>query len=201
MFTIVGYVIEVVSKMALRDVFKSWLWDPLGMTSTYYSLQEAKTTNKLATPYWWNDRTQKYVTLPHADIPQSGGAGVIISNVVDYAKYLRSMINKTLPISPAGHTALTNAHMLMAESGAPYFTGPMWYGLGWQGAVFKNEVMYHHNGAVDGFLATMAFFPGRKFGVVITSNAFSPTHDIVFWQVINDFFDVPQKDRVNISAL
>ena len=59
-----GYLIEVVTRKKLADVFKSWLWEPMGISSAYLSLSEAEDTGKLAKPYWWNDKLWSYVDLP-----------------------------------------------------------------------------------------------------------------------------------------
>ena len=199
MYTAMGYLIEVVTQKKLAEVFKSWLWEPMGMSSTYLSLSEAKNTGKLAKPYWWNNQTQSYVTLPYPkDLENSQGAGMVISSVRDYAKYLKVLIDNSAPISTAGHRELTTPR-IMLEPSNPYFTGPVWSGLGWESLIFENEVIHSHTGSVDGFNAVIVYIPARKFGLVISTNVNAPSaaRNTAWWHILYEYFRVPVERRVD----
>ena len=99
---LLGYLVEVVSKIPL-DVFLSKnIFEPLGMKDTYFYLPKEK-YNRLATLYT-EDSMNRVIKRPkekdgyHADYPNtngryfSGGAG-LSSTAYDYAIFLQMMLN------------------------------------------------------------------------------------------------------------
>ena len=56
------------------------------------------------------------------DMTLASGAGSIVSNGLDYSKWIKVMIDSSGPISAAGHRALKTSRSLLPGS-APY-TGP-----------------------------------------------------------------------------
>ena len=95
MFTAVGHVIETLTGQWLGDFFREMLWGPMGMSSTYLRREDAETAeNILAAEYWWDSEAESYLEVPHLpDGRGREGAGMVISNVEDYAKYLRHMMS------------------------------------------------------------------------------------------------------------
>ena len=132
----------------------------------------------LANGYTWDNTTVpgRYVSEPWLDMPESSGAGNVISNVLDYAVWIRTMINQDGPFSTDAHKAFRTARSFptplvdRSEDGAPPFTGPEVYTLGWQFDIYAGEPMYSHGGAVTGFGALAAFLPRKKWGVAMMGN-------------------------------
>lgn len=44
---------------------------------------------KVATGYYWDDEAQEYVAVETDPIQSSSGAGAIITNVIDYSKWVK----------------------------------------------------------------------------------------------------------------
>src|SRR5438876_11318479 len=63
MFIAVSHVIEVLTGMWLGDFLRTRIWEPLGIKSTFFSLDDAQKhirkqgITKLARGYWWNNET------------------------------------------------------------------------------------------------------------------------------------------------
>lgn len=100
---LLGYLIEIWSGSTLSDFFQKRIFEPLGMTDTYFYLPDAK--HKRLVPLY-NGQEGKLLKLEgkaydgvNPDYPKlrgtyySGGAG-LSSTVVDYAKFLQLFLNK-----------------------------------------------------------------------------------------------------------
>jgi CubicO group peptidase (beta-lactamase class C family) len=101
---ILGYLVEYFSGMSLNEFFKKRIFEPLGMTDTYFYLPEQK-RNRLVTLYQEKD---KKLIIPGEVIGQngpfiinypklpgtyfSGGAG-LSSTAIDYAIFLQMILN------------------------------------------------------------------------------------------------------------
>ncbi|HEY1200209.1 MAG TPA: serine hydrolase domain-containing protein, partial [Niastella sp.] len=103
---VLGYLIEVVSGMSLKDFLTKRIFEPLGMKDTYFYLPADK-KNRLVMLYTEDSATKKLVKMPeklnlyadmYRDYPKmngtyySGGAG-LSSTVYDYAIFLQMLLN------------------------------------------------------------------------------------------------------------
>jgi CubicO group peptidase (beta-lactamase class C family) len=202
MFAAVGYLISVLSKVPLPEFFKKNIWLPMGMNNTFLTLSDAKASGiNLAKSYFYNNDTKSYVEVPYTEIPGQEGAGMIISNVADYIKYLRVLINGGSPFSPKGRTDILSPHMLSSNSITDvWFTGAHSYGFGWGVYVTQGETYFEHNGAIGDFVAIMAIIPKKKFGVVVFQNSATDAHDILLRRIVDDYFQVPHRERIDFEG-
>jgi CubicO group peptidase (beta-lactamase class C family) len=84
--------------------------EPLDMKSTYYSATAArKAAEHFAQGHTYHNGS--YHEVPDIELLQVTGAGFIVSNVLDYAKWIRAMIDQAPPVSKAGqdNTDASNA--------------------------------------------------------------------------------------------
>ena len=174
MFVTLAYVVETLTGMWLGDFLRIRIWEPLSMSSTYFSVRDAKDAvskeNKtLATPYIWDNSTRRYIREEYTDGPQESGDGAIVSNVLDYSKYLRAMIDMAPPMSPGGHTALRTPRSF-PDNTIPHL-GLSTYALGWEMTSYSGEAQIYHGGSVPGFATLMLYLPERKWGTVMMANA------------------------------
>lgn len=103
---VLGYLVEVVSGMNLKDFLTKRIFEPLGMKDTYFYLPTDK-KNRLVMLYTEDSVTHKPVKMPeklnlyadmYRDYPKmngsyfSGGAG-LSSTVYDYAIFLQMLLN------------------------------------------------------------------------------------------------------------
>jgi CubicO group peptidase (beta-lactamase class C family) len=200
MYGTLGYVVEHLTNTKLGEFFRAHLWQPMGMHDTFLHPDDALASRgRLAHAYYWNNDTQNYGQIPWRDETAIAGAGMSISSVLDFSRYLRHMINETGPISAAGHAALKDAHMI-SEREDRLFTGPVYYGFGWQGGVFQNEPIWWHSGLVNSMMSLMAIVPGRDFGFVAMLNSEgTPVLDAVIARVLYDYFDVAPSERFDME--
>ena len=207
MFIVVSHAIETIMSRPLHKAFRDYIWEPLGMDSTFLRLQDVQHSPKsqLAHGYWWNNDTFTFQELPWHDSESISGAGNIISNVLDYGKYIQMMIDGSAPFAMSSHEAIIAPHSVVAASSAPLIgpnlTGPVWYGLGWMSSIYRNKRLIFHGGNIDGFATSMAYLPEQKWGCVIMSNANSHVPGVVQWRLIDDYLHTPRKDRTDVAKL
>lgn len=165
MYMTMSHVIETLTSSWLGDFFWERIWKPLDMSRTYFTIQQAQAAvdhgfAELATPYMWNNVTKEFMSLPYIDLTTVSGAGAIISNVLDYAKWLQFLIDDAPPLSKAGHEALRTSRIYADLGENPSFTGTQNYGLGWILSNFHGELLLLITGDCQALELSLAIFPG-----------------------------------------
>ncbi|KAL8961815.1 MAG: hypothetical protein Q9183_005254 [Haloplaca sp. 2 TL-2023] len=209
MFMTLSHVIETLTRSWLGDTLWERIWKPLDMTRTYFSLDQAKEavengTAQLATGYSWNNHTEKYIESEWMDIPIVSGAGNIISNVEDYARWLRFLIDQSPPLSQSGHMALRHARTVLEDQILPGFTGVSTYALGWNVENYRGEPFISHGGSTPGFGALVGYLPQRRYGFAMMGNSVLTSNIaqiILQARLLDDFLDVPSEKRGDTAAV
>lgn len=210
MYNVVSYVVETISSCWLGDFFRNNFWQPLGMNSTFLSRADANRAEgeggaRLATGYWWDEPSKKHIEATYmGDSPLLGGAGNVISNVLDYAKYLRAMITKDDKfLSADSFRELRQLRIVVPHDpkGPPKgLTGPEMYGLGWFSAVYREHEVFSHSGGVNAFSVEMAYIPTLSNGVGITLMGNSEctsnyAGSVLLYRIMDDILGIPEGER------
>lgn len=93
---VLGYLVEVISKMSLDEFLRKRIFEPLKMNDTYFSLPESKLP-RLAGLYRSDQKGKLIRATGYFDYttPQtyfSGGAG-LVSTTADYARFAQMLLN------------------------------------------------------------------------------------------------------------
>ncbi|KAL8868157.1 MAG: hypothetical protein Q9174_005175, partial [Haloplaca sp. 1 TL-2023] len=209
MFMTLSHIIETLTGSWLGDTLRERIWKPLNMTRTYFSLDQAKQTVEngaahLARGYSWNNHTNKFIESEWMNIPLLSGAGNIISNVEDYARWLRFLIDQSPPLSKTGHMALRHPRIVLEDQIFPGFTGVSTYALGWMVENYRGEPFISHSGGTPGFGALVGYLPNRKYGFVMMGNSVLTSNIaqiILQARLLDDLLAVPQEERGDTGAL
>ncbi|KEQ83954.1 beta-lactamase/transpeptidase-like protein [Aureobasidium pullulans EXF-150] len=204
MFTAVSHVLQSITGRPHADLLRQWIFKPLGMNYSYYSLEDAATCQNsdsrctLADSYAWNKKTGcfKKWSLDLSNPPN--GAGGIISNVVDYSKWIRALMYESGPVSKEGQAIMKYPLSFLGAETSPY-AGPGWYGLGIEGGIYRNEKVFSHNGGISAYASTFKFLPDRKFGVVVFQNAQNNAMEAIAWRLIDEFLGVPEDEFYDMN--
>ncbi|KAL8783326.1 MAG: hypothetical protein Q9213_004701 [Squamulea squamosa] len=209
MYMTLSYVIETLTGSWLGDVLWDRIWKPLNMTRTYFSLNEAQLAvdngvAQLTAGHVWNNQTQKYIPVEWMDLPFISGAGHIISNVLDYAKWLQCLMDQAPPLSKAGHTTLRHPRIILDDNPIPGFTGVSAYALGWNVDNYHGEPLVSHDGGLPGFAAKIGYLPNRHYGIAMMGNTAwggGIVENILFYHLLDKYLDIPMKKRGDVGAV
>ncbi len=201
MYAAVGYLIEALTGSKLGDFFRAHLWRPMGMNETYFGRRDPKPSHLVvAESYHWHSDSKKHTPLSEEDMADEG-AGAIVSNVLDYAKYLRTMMAESKPISKAGHETLKTPRIVFpTESQMPPYTGPVLYDLGWFQSIFEGNQVWFHTGLTTMYATIMLMIPSKSFAIVAMINSDTVAKDAVAYRILYDRFEVPPERRFDFEA-
>jgi CubicO group peptidase (beta-lactamase class C family) len=173
MFMVAGYLIETVDGRSWEESVRRRVFEPLGMTSSNFSVRDSQKSDDFATPY--DEHEDQVRAIPFRDISNAGPAGAINSSVADMARWVAvhthgGRLGGKAIISPA---LLADMHAPQMTTGAPSAKkeiSPADYGLGWFIDTYRGHHRVHHGGAIDGFRAETCLFPDDGLGIVVLTN-------------------------------
>jgi len=174
MYVAAGYVIETVSGMPWEEFVKKRIFEPLGMVSSNFSVEDSKCSVDYSLPYSSNGKKVSEVNFRNMDL--MGPAGSINSNLTDMVKWLKFHLNK----------GKVNGKQLISENSiiqmhSPQIPCKLWpwkfdevqfpsYGLGWFIDSYRGKKQVNHGGNIDGFSSYISFLPEENIGIVLLSN-------------------------------
>ncbi|KAI0174998.1 putative penicillin-binding protein [Pestalotiopsis sp. NC0098] len=203
MFMVASHAVQVLTGSWLGDLMRDLIWRPLGMDGSYFSLEDALAAPQhLASGYYWDYDDSKsggYHEVPFVGLREGSGAGAVVSNVLDYARWLRCLLDETPPLSKAGHAAVKTPRITPAGgSSAAGFDGPGSYALGWISNTYKGHRVLTHSGGMLAYGANVWFFPGLRYGVVAMGNTAVTSNmaaNLLGWRLMDDRLGVPEGER------
>lgn len=81
-----GHVIEALTGDWLGHFLANRIWEPLNMTSRYFSLSDTLDSGKpFARGYTWRNDSQTFMELEYVDETPTEGVGAVFSNILDYS--------------------------------------------------------------------------------------------------------------------
>ncbi|KAJ5758317.1 uncharacterized protein N7511_007011 [Penicillium nucicola] len=176
MYMTISHALEQIEGRPFGDIIKSRILEPLDMNDTYFSVQDVAKdptlNSRLARGYTWDVGSHTYIAEAYMNDVAVTGAGAMVSNVLEYTKWLRTMIYQKRPISPEGHAALLQPRTVvtdMSDLVAPPAPHQL-YALGWFIHSYRGEPLYWHSGSWAGFGIMVGFLPSKAFGFAMMSN-------------------------------
>jgi CubicO group peptidase (beta-lactamase class C family) len=175
MYMAVSHALEQRTGVDLGSFLQRRIWAPLRMNHTYFSIGDVENSPakkpRLARGYSWLPDSESYTPEPYMNYSPITGTGAIVSNVLDYARWLRALIYKSTPLSPPIFDRLVQSRSIISSDGDLYPPGPYHlYALGWWVENYAGEQFYWHSGSWPGFGTLVGFVPERGFGFVVMRN-------------------------------
>jgi CubicO group peptidase (beta-lactamase class C family) len=162
-YNLLALLIERLSGMSYGDFLAQRIFKPLGMTSTYVRGYD-DTRRNVATEY------ESFALGPwehaeHLDYTWFGGAGAIISNAADLAKWNAALAGGKL-LSKRSLTEMMTPHRIGKNDPFPD------YGFGIEVSHLPNgHLMVSHGGNTYGAATQDARFPDDHLGIVVLANS------------------------------
>lgn len=173
MYMTAGYLVGQLKENSWEEVVQKSLFDPLGMNSSLFSVDEMQLQTDYACPYMEQDG--QHTRIPFRAIDAVGPAGSINSNLVDMIAWLQFQSHQgewegTSLISKEQMKVMHSPQMACDSAFNSKELPVSTYGLGWMIEPYRGHAMIHHGGAIDGFASQVAFLPEEQIGIVVLSN-------------------------------
>jgi D-alanyl-D-alanine carboxypeptidase len=178
-FFALGTIIEKLTGQSYAAYLQQSIFQPLGLTNTYYSLPPM---NLSATGYTNNGTGLVPAIL--WDRSAAFATGALSSNVCDLVAWDNALINGKV-VSPASFQAMTTSNGFQIPGGGSYGFGlALW--------TFNKRPIIWHNGQIGGFTAETAVFLDSGFAVVVLTNDQDADPDAVVLNIMSAVCNSPE---------
>jgi len=179
MFLVQGAVAEKITGKTWEENIKQRIFQPLGMTTSMFSVDEMKKNEDAAIGYGLEKDTVISKT-DYFHIDAMGPAGSINSNANEMSNWVMTWLNhgkfngkQILPDSyvteaMSAQMAIGGSSSLPAKEHPDLFLAD--YGFGWILSSYRGHFSVGHGGNIDGFSASTSFFPTDSVGIVVLVN-------------------------------
>lgn len=178
-----GYLIEVITGQTWEQFVRLRILEPLGMSSTNFSVHDSPQSANFALPY--QEIQGKVQPTAFFDrFAGMGPAGSLNSNALDMAQWLLCFLNKgqygegKQLLSEAQFNQLIKPHMvvpshpMLPRQPEEFYNT---YALGWLVSSYRGHTIVSHTGGIDGFTCQVCFLPEDGIGTVVLTNQYSLT--------------------------
>ena len=187
-FSIIGYLIEIISGEKFDQYCKKYVFEPLEMYNTSFRLRDINISN-LAVPYEYEKRN--YIPHPHYNMLVLYPAGSMRTSVEDLSHFLIAHMNG----GEWNNVSILESSTVDIMHRDHYTLNDEKYGLGWMiGKDIFGKKEIGHSGAWPGVHTMMRYRPEDKTAIIVLTNSMSPTFDSTiietfsFKMIINSFF-------------
>jgi CubicO group peptidase (beta-lactamase class C family) len=165
-YILLAEIIKRVSGQSLKDFARQYLFDPLGMTHTFFQDDQTKIYSHKVSGYLQSEDRSYYEPI---DLNNSYGSGNLHCTVEDLSKWLNNYIHERLEGGePFRRLLLTAGRLNNGESTD--------YGFGLELTAFKGLQTIAHNGYWPGFRSRLVGFPDLDFSVIFFTNNSDQIH-------------------------
>ena len=178
MYAAAGAVIEAVTNQTWRDVIRTRLFEPLGMSETIATAATLAQQPNVAMPHDFIQ--EKLRTIENASVDGVAPAGSVWSSVHDMAKWTALLLNSgkvgdRVLLKPETVEELFKPQTLVTKDGfypTARLTTPKWttYGLGWFQQDYRGRALDFHTGSIDGMVAIHGLLRDSRLGVLVLAN-------------------------------
>jgi CubicO group peptidase (beta-lactamase class C family) len=177
MYAGAGYVIELLSGQKWEDFVRARILQPLGMTSTVFSIEDLQKAPEHGVPYTERRDSFELYSIPYySEAEGVGPAGSMNSNLEDLSRWVMAQLNEgriegrtVLPpaviratLSPS--IALPNAALETRGWGEVLNVA---YGAGRSVASYRGHLVSYHGGDINGFHSQVFMAPQDGIGIVV----------------------------------
>ncbi|WP_210489273.1 serine hydrolase [Rufibacter aurantiacus] len=172
-----GVIGERLTGKTWEENVESSLFKPLGMNNSSFGIKGLSKTQNVSLGYI--STNGKAEEVEYLNLTAMAPAGGINSNAHDMGNWLLAWVNKgnlvgqqVLPEQYVAEAITPQAVMPTGYLPDEEFSGmyQAGYGYGWILSDYKGHYRVEHGGSIDGFRASVAFFPNEKIGVVVLTN-------------------------------
>ena len=173
MFMTAGYLAQEITGHTWEDLVRARLFEPLGMASSNFSVEDSKQAEDHARPYGEEDGIVN--EIPFRNIDEIGPAGSVNSNVVDMAQWVKLQLSggtfEDHEIISENHLKKIHTPQMIVNGTGRFEEIPFTlYGMGWFIQPYRGHILHQHGGGIDGFTARVSFMARENIGLVVLTN-------------------------------
>jgi CubicO group peptidase (beta-lactamase class C family) len=173
MYLTAGYLIEQLTEKTWEEAVDAYVFGPLGMERSNFSVFDSQEDDDHALPYLEDDDVLRKIDFRPINV--MGPAGSINSCVEEMARWVvlhlsGGTIDGQPVIQPGTLREMHTPQMIMPGLPEEEWISPSSYGLGWMIDTWRGHYRVHHGGNIDGFSALVTLFPRDGLGVVALVN-------------------------------
>ena len=176
-FLLQGVITEKLTGETWETNIEEKFFKPLGMIRSKTRISGMENGINTAFGYRLDD-DRNVVKMDYYDIAGMSPAGSINSSVNDMTNWLKLWINNgkfgEAQIIPEDYIKEAMSSQMVVAAGLPSEELPNVqyanYGYGWFLHSYKGHYMVEHGGNIDGFSASVAFYPTDNIGIVVLTN-------------------------------
>lgn len=158
-YSLLGYIIEAVTKKPYEQAVRKYIFTPLKMTHSGFDFTHLRSNEKAIGYFKLNDKEKQ--EAPIVDSSVSFSAGAIYSTTGDLYLW---------------HKALQKNNILSRQQQEKAYTPVKHnYGYGWGIDSIEGKRRVSHGGGIHGFITTIARVPEDDICIVLLSNASNTT--------------------------
>lgn len=171
-FSLAGRVIEAVTQQPYEQAMQELLFDPLGMTMTFFFAGDVMTHRFVAGHTVVDEENGRSTTVatPWPLARSANPAGGVISTVPDMLRYARFHLNQGRNGEGQqilGAESIATMQEIQAEAG----TMASHVGISWMLNTVAGVRTVSHGGATNGQIAQLTLIPEQDFALVLLTNA------------------------------
>ncbi len=168
-YTILGAIIEKVTKQSFQAYMEENIWAPAKMVNTTIEVSDAEYENKASLYIKWGSR---FIKSPKTDLSVKAPAGGVITTAEDLLKFGQAVLNHTLIDSSTLHLMINSTDTL--KQGTPY-------GFGW----FVRESnrygkILEHGGSQSGSSSFFRIYLDQQLVTATIANNFNSDDEMYF---------------------
>ncbi len=183
-FVLLGYILEKVTGKPYATLLQERITGRIGLKDTYYGGKTAA-ANREAASYTY---LTGWIKSPETDMSIPGGAGALVSTPSDLVTFIRALFTGRL----VSEQSLEKMKTLTDGIGRGLFQFP-----------FESRKAYGHNGGIDGFLSSVAYFADDDLAIAYCTNgAVYPMNDILIGALSICFdrpYRIPAFEKVEVT--
>ncbi|NII82121.1 serine hydrolase [Pedobacter sp. SG908] len=176
MFLAQGMIVEKLTGKTWEQNIKEKFFDPLEMNHSNTNIFEFEKDSEASLPYTINNKGA-IEKIDYFNIDGMGPAGSINSSVNDMTHWLKVWISggsyKGKEILPTSYVREAASSQMVMGSALPEKDKDIYlstYGFGWMISSYRGHYMVEHGGNINGFSASVSFFPTDNLGIVVLTN-------------------------------
>lgn len=175
-YFLLGYIIEIISGKSYRDYLRQNIFDPAGLSNTYYGDYKEIIPNRVN---GYTGNHGKYENADYVSMSIPYAAGAIMSNVEDMFKWHQALYSYKLIKKETLDKALT-PFKLTDNSFSEY-------GYGWFIKTNDGSKSIEHSGGIDGFQSDEIYLPHENIFIAALYNSINDNAtDMGFMVLTND---------------